>query len=434
VSDSYASWGRFPDAPPARVERLSWRDRLPHLDPPDGPVLPRGLGRSYGDVCLNEGGVLLDTTRLDRLLSFDRHAGVVRCEAGVSLADLLAVIVPAGWFLPVTPGTKWVTVAGAVANDVHGKNHHVAGTFGRHVRRLELVRSNGDRHELTPADGLFGATVGGLGLTGLITWVEFGLQPIRSDRIEARHTPFRSLDEFLRASDSAGARSPYVVAWVDAFKPEGKGVLMEGRHAPAGALPAPGAKSRRPRLSLPFDGPGWALRRPTAAVFNAAYFARQARAGAFSCHYDPYFYPLDAIGHWNRAYGRRGFLQHQSVVPFVGADAPAARELLRHVAASGAASVVSVLKTFGQLESPGVLSFPRPGVTLALDFANRGDETIRLLRSLDDVVADAGGRVYPAKDACMTAANFRTFYPEWEAFARHVDPAFSSSFWRRVTT
>ncbi|HYE94926.1 MAG TPA: FAD-binding oxidoreductase, partial [Rubricoccaceae bacterium] len=190
---AYQSWGRYPPATPAAVERLAWRHALPRLRR-ERPVLAYGQGRSYGDACLNDGGVLLDTRGLDRFIHFDREAGLLRCEAGVSLGEVLAVVVPHGWFLPVTPGTKHVTVGGAVANDVHGKNHHVAGTFGRHVTRLELVRSSGERRELTPADDLFRATVGGLGLTGLITWVEFRLQRIASDRIEALHTPFRSLD------------------------------------------------------------------------------------------------------------------------------------------------------------------------------------------------------------------------------------------------
>ena len=435
----YESWGRYPQAPPKRVERLAWRDDLPDLYPTDAPVLPYGLGRSYGDVCLNAGGVVLDTAGLDRIIAFDTEQGLLRCEAGVSLADVLALVVPQGWFLPVTPGTKWVTVAGAVANDVHGKNHHVAGTFGGHVTRMELVRSDGTRQTLTPQDPLFRATVGGLGLTGLITWVEFRLQPVRTDRIAASHTVFRSLNEFFELSETANARSPYVVAWLDALRPEGRGVLIEGKHADEGELPAPDAPATAPRISLPLDAPRWALSRPFVRAFNAAYFARQSRAGRYVTHYEPYFYPLDAIGHWNRGYGRRGLLQYQFVVPFPSAgyagnpgQLDAVRVILQRIAESGAGSFLAVLKTFGDLPSPGMLSFPRPGVTLALDFANRGERTLRLLRGLDDVVRDARGRVYPAKDACMTGAAFRAFYPGWEAFAAHIDPGFSSSFWRRV--
>jgi L-gulonolactone oxidase len=229
------------------------------------------------------------------------------------------------------------------------------------------------------------------------------------------------------------------VAWLDALRPEGRGVLIEGKHADDGELPAQAVSVPAPSISLPVDAPGWALSRPFVRTFNAAYFARQSRAGRYVTHFEPFFYPLDAVGHWNRGYGRRGLLQYQFVVPFPSAgDAgnpgqlDAVRQILQRIAASGAGSFLAVLKTFGDLPSPGMLSFPRPGVTLALDFANRGERTLSLLRGLDHVVRDAGGRVYPAKDACMTGASFRAFYPEWEAFADHIDPGFSSSFWRRV--
>ena len=434
MAQRYQSWGRYPPATPAEVVRPSGRHALPDLAALGRPALAYGLGRSYGDVCLNDGGVLIDTAGLDRFIAFDREAGVIRCEAGVSLADVLALAMPHGWFLPVTPGTKHVTVAGAVANDVHGKNHHAAGTFGRHVTRLELVRSSGERLELAPGDPLFAATVGGVGLTGFITWVEFRLHPIPSDRIDATSTRFRTLADFFRVSEAANARSPYVMAWVDTLRPEGRGLLMDGDFAPAGdgaGLPPVGtAPPLAPRL--PFDLPAWASSRPVVRAFNAVLYRKQrADVKRSRLPYGPFFYPLDVARDWNRGYGRRGFLQHQCVVPFAdGLDA--IRALLARVAASGAASPLAVLKTFGDVPSPGLLSFPRPGVTLALDFANRGPETIRLLRSLDDVVREAGGRVYPAKDACMTGESFRVFYPEWEALAPHLDPAFSSSFWRRV--
>ncbi|HYE96469.1 MAG TPA: FAD-binding oxidoreductase, partial [Rubricoccaceae bacterium] len=361
-------------------------------------------------------------------LAFDDDAGVVRCEAGTTLADVLEVVVPRGWFLPVTPGTKFVSLGGAVACDVHGKNHHAAGTFGRHVTRLELARSSGERLELTPKDDLFRATVGGLGLTGLITWVEFELQKIESDRIDQATTRFRSLDEFFALSEEANARSPYVVAWVDTLRPEGRGLLMEGHHAPADARAAlpPVGTAHAPKLPVPFDAPEWALSRLSVRAFNAVYYRRPV--GQARIPYEPFFYPLDVMHDWNRGYGRRGLLQHQCVVP----SGEAIREVLRRIARSGAGSFLAVLKLFGDVPSPGLLSFPRPGVTLALDFPRR-DDTVRLLRSLDDVVREAGGAVYPAKDACMTPASFRAFFPQWQALLPFIDPAFSSSFWRRVT-
>lgn len=433
VSGEYASWGRVPASRPAEVVPLRWRSDLPPLDR-DTSVLAYGRGRSYGDVCLNNGGTLLDTAGLDHVLAFDVERGVIRCEAGMTLAEVLALTVPCGWFLPVTPGTQYATVGGVVANDVHGKNHHADGTFGRFVTQMELVRSSGERLLLTPDGdhaGLFRATVAGLGLTGLITWVEFRLRPIQSDQINQVTTRFRSLEDFFAISEQAGARSPYVVSWIDALRPEGRGLLIEGDHAEAGSLPEASAAAE-PRLAMPIDAPGWALNPVTVRAFNAAYFVTQrSEHSAARVHYRPFFYPLDAVGRWNRGYGRRGFYQYQFVVPFEAART-VVPDVLRRLKARGEVSFLSVLKTFGDVPSPGLLSFPRPGVTLALDLPNRGPETARHLRALDKLIRETGGAVYPAKDACMTGASFRAFYPEWETFAAHIDPAFSSSFWRRV--
>jgi len=400
-------------------------------------MLAYGKGRSYGDACLNGGGTLLTTDELGRSLAFDIENGILRAEAGMTLAGVLARIVPHGWFLPVTPGTQYVTLGGAVANDVHGKNHHIAGTFGRFVTALELVRSTGERLELTP-DGehadLFRATVGGLGLTGLITWVEFRLLRIKSDAIDQISTRFTSLDAFFELNELANARSPYVVSWLDALRPEGRGLLVEGNHAtgPGTRLPEPGAAST-PRLSLPVDAPSWALNSWTVRAFNAVYYRRQRQLEVQSrTHYRPFFYPLDAIGNWNRGYGKRGFYQYQFVVPFADSDL-AVREVLARLVRAGAGSFLAVLKTFGDMPSPGMMSFPRPGVTLALDLPNRGPDTVRLLHSCDAIVRESGGAVYPAKDACMTPKSFRSFFPQWEAFSAFIDPTFSSSFWRRVT-
>jgi len=432
----YESWGRVPVAPPAAVRRLGWSHEaagdLAAAVADGRPVLAYGRGRSYGDACLNGGGTILDTRGLGRLLAFDADDGVLRAEAGVTLADVLAVTVPRGWFLPVTPGTQFVTLGGAVANDVHGKNHHAAGTIGRFVTALGLVRSTGEALELRPGDPLFGATVAGLGLTGLVTWVELRLLRVAGPHVVQTTTRFRSLDDFFALSERANARSPYVVSWLDALRPEGRGLLMEGDHAPDDAPPPPGAPAA-PRLAVPFDAPGWALSPLSVRLFNEAYFRKQRRVQTTArVPYAPFFYPLDAVGAWNRGYGRRGFFQYQFVVPFADSR-DAVRAILGRLAGAGAGSFLAVLKTFGSLPSPGMLSFPREGVTLALDVPNRGDATVRLLRACDEIVRDAGGAVYPAKDAVMTPASFRAFFPAWEAFAAHLDPAFSSTFWRRVT-
>ena len=435
---AFQSWGRYPKSEPAHIVAIQDRLSLPEFAGGESTVLAYGQGRSYGDVCLNNGGTLLGTSALDRFIDFDLDTGLFRAEAGTTLADILAQTVPRGWFLPVSPGTKFVSLGGAVANDIHGKNHHVAGTFGRHVTQFELVRSSGERLICSPENNveLFEATIAGLGLTGFITWVEFQLKPIESDQIDVTTTRFRSLDEFLSLSENANAESPYVVAWIDGLRSEGRGLLMQGDHAPASAgtsLPTTPA-TRKARLSAPFDAPGWLLNPLSIRAFNTAYFRKQiGRVKRTRIHYDPYFYPLDAIRDWNRGYGKRGLLQYQCVVPFEDSSA-AVRELLSRIAGSGAGSFLAVIKTFGDIPSPGMMSFPRPGITLALDFANKGERTIRFFHNLDAIVREAGGAVYPAKDACMAGESFRAYFPQWEEFSTHIDPAFSSSFWRRITS
>jgi FAD/FMN-containing dehydrogenase len=423
------SWGRYPRATQTIVP-LHWRDAA--LPPLEGQVLAYGNGRSYGDVCLNDGGSLLHTRGLDRHIAFDPTSGVLRCEAGVLLAEILDLLVPQGWFLPVTPGTRYVTVGGAIANDVHGKNHHRAGTFGEHVRCFELLRSDGQRLECSPTKNvdLYRATIGGLGLTGVIIWAEFALQRIASPWMATQTLRFGGLAEFFAVSAASESDYDYSVAWIDcaargsAF---GRGVFIRANHATTATT------TRAPRqrhLRVPFTPPlslinGWSLR-----AFNALYFKR-AREGSAVSHYEPYFYPLDAIAEWNRIYGPRGFLQYQCVVPPAQAQGAVA-DLLRAIAASGDGSFLAVLKVFADRPAAGILSFPRAGTTLALDFPNRGAATLALLERLDDIVAAAGGAVYPAKDARMRGERFRQYFPQWQQMLDAIDPKFSSGFWRRV--
>jgi FAD/FMN-containing dehydrogenase len=412
------SWGRYPSATHAAELPVTWRSEAGI--PPQRPVLPFGQGRSYGDACLNDGGTLLRTSGLDRFISLE--GGVLRCEAGVTLGQILDLAVPRGWFLPVLPGTRHVSVGGAIANDIHGKNHHRAGTFGRHLRKLELVRSDGSRTECAPGDPLFSATVGGLGLTGLITWAEIALCPVPGPAVRSEAVPFAGLDEFFAISDQSDAEHEYTVAWLDVLSRAHRGIFFRGDHAEGDA--------RAPqRLGVvPLD-----LRLVnglTVRAFNAAYFlAQKLKAGARKVHYRPFFFPLDGVERWNRLYGKRGFLQFQCVVP--GPDA--VRALLDEAARGGAGSPLTVLKKFGDLPSPGMLSFPRPGFTLAIDLPNGGEATFALFSRLEQVAIEAGGALYPAKDARMTPASFARSYPRRDEFARLVDPAFSSSFWRRVS-
>jgi FAD/FMN-containing dehydrogenase len=426
-----SSWGRLRQVP-HEVGRPAFLDQARAAASAGAPALCYALGRSYGDVCLNENGRLIVTDLLDRIVSFDRERGTVRAEAGLSFDRLLRVVVPHGWFLPVTPGTKFVTLGGAVANDVHGKNQEAAGTFGRHVRAISLARSSGEVLTLSPTENseLFAATIGGLGLTGVMLWVELQLIPIRSAMVETETLALENLDGFFRvAAESCGW--PYTVAWVDCLAKDaaaGRGLFIRGRHAEEGGF----SVHRAPRLGMPFDAPGFLLNAHTIALFNAGYRRRSRVLGHHRVHYDPFFYPLDAIAHWNRLYGRRGFFQHQSVMPMAGAP-DAMRKLLTLTAECGEGSFLMVLKLFGDKPSPGLLSFPMAGATLALDFPNKGESTRRLLDRMAEIVLAAGGRLYPAKDATMSGAAFRAGYPDWRKLEAQRDPAFLSDFWRRVT-
>jgi FAD/FMN-containing dehydrogenase len=433
----YQSWGRVVRARHSVVP-LHWRTDDPFAAAAR-PVLAYGLGRSYGDSCLNDGGTLLATRGLDRFIALDVEKGLLACEAGVSLGEILDLVVPRGLFLPVVPGTKHVTVGGAIANDVHGKNHHRAGTFGAHVVEVELLRSNGQRvlcsRKENPA--LFAATVGGLGLTGLMLAVTLRLVPITSARIRQQAVPLPGLDFFFEHARAADAEHEFTVAWIDCLAKGaqvGKGILFRGDWAEAEPTPARRPTSRKARLSVPFDLPFSPLNRLTLRAFNTAYYARNRAAGrARTVDYEPFFFPLDAVERWNRIYGKKGLLQFQCAVPHDAAPV-AIRAMLNAIAAAGDGSFLAVLKNFGATRSPGLLSFPREGVTLALDFPNRGERTARLFAELYAMVAAHGGRLYPAKDQHMPAAQFQAQYRDvLPAFRASIDPAFSSSFWRRVT-
>jgi FAD/FMN-containing dehydrogenase len=396
--------------------------------------LPFGNGRSYGDTCHNAGGVLLDCRGLSSIIQFERETGRVRAEAGVLLAEILALAVPAGWFLTVTPGTQFVTVGGAIANDVHGKNHHRRGTFGRHVRSFELLRSDGSRRLCSPDDNSewYRATIGGMGLTGLITWAELQLMPVNSPEIEQETLRFDGLREFFALAKEANARYEYTVAWIDATATgsrTGRGLFMRGNHA--GEPSNNPARAPTRALRIPLTPPVSLINRTSARIFNTLYYNLAKRQGARKVHYASFFYPLDAVSNWNLVYGPNGLMQHQSVVPLESAE-DAVRAMLREVADAGSGSCLGVLKTFGNVQSPGLLSFPKPGATLALDLPNEKHKTLRLLDRLDRITLEAGGAVNPYKDARMSGACFKASFPGWERFVPFVDPRFSSTFWRRV--
>lgn len=429
---SLRSWGGYPRTQQT-VHDLHWTsDPLP--DPQDSTLLPYGCGRSYGDSCLNDGGHVVRTRALNRFLDFHPPSGELECESGVTIAEVIDFALPRGYFPPVTPGTKFVTIGGAIANDVHGKNHHVDGTFGRFVDSFQLVRSSGERLtcslEQNPA--LFQATIGGLGLTGLITSARFRLRPVAGPWMDVRVAEMPNLNSFFTHSRLYGEEYPYVVSWVDCLatgKDLGRGIFLCGRHS---AEPGPAVKPGKLPLFVPVEIPFSLINYPFLKAFNALYrTAQKSKAGEGRQHFEPFFYPLDAVGHWNRIYGKAGFLQWQCLVPT--ADAPAAmREILERIARAGTGSFLAVMKIMGDQPSAGMMSFNAPGVTLALDFPVN-PQVFPLLNRLDEVVRQAGGMLYPAKDARMSGEDFRAAYPRWEEFSQYLDPKFSSSFWRRVT-
>ena len=439
LKSSEASWGRVAGSD-QDVVHVDWiSEAAPSiLENKDRTLLAHGLGRSYGDVCLNDHGVLLSTQSLNKFISFDRVSGVLHCEAGVTISEILKVCLPAGWFPPVTAGTKFFTLGGAIANDIHGKNHHVAGTFGRHVLSFELMRSNGDTIICSPTQHteLFKATIGGLGLTGFITRVTLQLKKVSSDRIEVETIKVKNLDDFFAKSAGSDEGFEYTVTWIDCLATGsslGRGLLMRGKHAESSdknSLKNISTKSLN--VAVPIDMPNFLLNGTNMRIFNAAYFNRmQGDEKKTLSKIDPFFYPLDAIKQWNRLYGKRGFFQFQFVVPKAAADTIG--RILEQTSSQGMGSFLVVLKEFGQIESPGLLSFPMPGYTMTLDFANQGEATTNFIRTLEEMVLKVGGRIYPAKDALMAKESFVQGYDKLEEFKRYVDPGFSSNFWRRMT-
>ncbi len=392
-----------------------------------------GMGRSYGDACLNPNGILWNTARLDRFVAFDEASGRLVCEAGVTLADIHRLTVPRGWMLPVTPGTQLVTVGGAIANDIHGKNHTAMGTFGAHVLQLELARTDGSCMVCGPGHepAWFAATVGGLGLTGVIVQAELQLKQIPGPMLHTQTLPYESLAELFALSRQSIGHWEHTVAWIDCSSGRGnRGLFTRSKPSamPQEQLTAAQLRPRRARTAPTLP----AINAATIELFNRVYFSlgkrKQTPAVAPLQHV---LYPLDHIHRWNRLYGTRGFYQHQCVLPANAAE-QAIAQLMSQLSRARANSFLAVIKTFGSRASPGMLSFPMPGVTLAMDFVNQGDKTLGLLERLDAVVAAAGGRVYPAKDARMSRAFFESSYPLLPQFLAYRDPGISSAMSRRL--
>ncbi len=420
-------WGRGSNA----VHTHAFADDKPLLAK---NFLPRGLGRSYGDVCVNDGGTLLHNFRRDRLLAFDDATGLLTCEAGASLADIAQALLPRGWFLPVVPGTRYVTVGGAIANDVHGKNHHIAGSFGRFVGSCQLHRSDWQSTQSVSAtDAMFPWVIGGLGLSGLIREATVQMKRVAGPGIMQETRLFGgdgSINDYL-ALDEASAPWEYTVGWIDTLDRGLRGVFFRGKHCEG---PDAWLAPKPAHLTMPVDAPQWALGRWSAKAFNAAYYRAQSMRTAQreTIPLWQFFFPLDAVNAWNRAYGKRGFIQYQFVVPG-GASLETVPRILAHLREANVASYLAVIKTFGASASMGRMSFPMAGTTVALDIPAPNANDLRALDRADAMVADVGGRVYPAKDARMSAAMYQRFFPQWRELEAMRDPAISSSFWRRVT-
>ncbi len=412
-STTVESWGRFRGVGQIVESADLARDT-------EAAVLCRGLGRSYGDSSLpaHARDKVVQTPLADRILDFNPVSGLLKVEAGFALLELNRIFLRRGWFTPVSPGTKFVTVGGMVASDVHGKNHHRNGCFGAHVTWMKLRLANDQIVECTPfaQEDLFNATIGGMGLTGHILEVEFRLERIASPWIWMETQRVPNIVAYLRALKEAGPQWPFTMGWIDCVtggKNLGRGILMAGRWATAAEAPKTPPPEKR-KLQFPFELPSWALNRWTARAFNELYYRKHWRAHTRGVvHPDAFFYPLDAIHHWNRAYGRRGFTQYQCVLPeSAGLEAPA--EFLEILTRTGCASPLCVIKDCGA-QGRGLLSFPFPGTSIAVDLPVR-DNTQAVVDSLNEFVIAKGGRMYLTKDSFTRPEHFRAMEPRLDAF------------------
>jgi decaprenylphospho-beta-D-ribofuranose 2-oxidase len=389
-------------------------------------AIARGMGRSYGDAAQLDGGLVLQLTRL-RKFELDAEHGVVTAQAGVTLGELLTALVPAGWMVPVVPGTQHVSVGGAIASDIHGKNHGLAGAFGAHVEQIGLLTSGGELLELEPggSDRLFEATIGGMGLTGLILWARVRLQPVSSSLMSVDTDRAADLDEAFAALRAPGG--PYRVAWVDVLSsPAGRAVVTRAEQIPAAAAAAyaPGSSSVKARATVPASWPAWPLRPATVRAFNELHFRltprrERGRPEGIGAH----LFPLDVLNAWPRLYGPGGFLQYQLVVPFGAEDV--LRLVIERLHRSRLPCYLAVLKDFGPA-ADAPLSFPMPGWTLTLDIPRQAPELDQVLDGFDELVAASGGRVYLSKDARMSRAALEAMYPrvdEWRELRERLDPA-----------
>jgi len=437
-------WGRYPlsESDIYRPEKIAELQAVVTAD--STSLIARGAGRAYGDAALNDQNRVVDLTRLNRMLSFDAATGLLRCEAGVTIAELIDVFLPRGFFPPVTPGTRFVTLGGSIAADVHGKNHHRDSSLASHVTGFDLMIASGEvlRCSREENSELFWATVGGMGLTGVILELELRMRRVESAYLDGELIRAGNIDAAIEAFERIDSLYGYSVAWIDCASGGGalgRSVLNAGNFATLDRLPRNLAQdplnvTPRPSPLVPFDLPGFALDRLTIKAFNAAVYAFHRETAAHTIFgWESFFYPLDSIRNWNRIYGKRGFTQYQCVWPRAESRAGLV-EVLETISRSQRGSFLAVLKKFGAQD--GLLSFPMPGYTLALDFPVT-EGLLEFLDSLDAMVLKRGGRVYLAKDARLRPETFRAMYPnlaKWQAAKAVADPdnRFSSSLSRRL--
>lgn len=415
---SIANWGNYPVID-SDEHLFSYDDQLEKLVSKSEHFIPRGNGRCYGDASLAE--ETITTTKYDKILAFDSANGILECQSGLILDKILEVIVPKGWFLPVTPGTKFISVGGAVGSDVHGKNHHVDGSFSNHIISMELILADGSVTSCSPSHNtdLFEATCGGMGLTGIITKVSFRLKKIESSYIKQKQIKAKNLEEIIRLFEEY-SHYTYSVAWIDCLKKGenfGRSILILGEHATVEELPEKLKKDplklpAKKSIPFPFNLPSWVLNSFTVKLFNFLYYGKNFKREINNVvSYEPFFYPLDAILNWNRGYGKKGFVQYQFVLPMHAKQGLI--EILQRISDKGLGSFLAVLKVFGKQES--MISFPTEGYTLALDFPVR-EGLFEFLDELDKIVLQYGGRLYMSKDARMKPEIMVQGYPRLEEF------------------
>lgn len=433
------SWGRLSDEihqTKSLYCRLETHKQL-QLLPNTNEFLAYGMGRSYGDACLNSSATLLLTKGLNHLISFDAISGVLECESGVLLKDIQELMIPRGWMLAVTPGTQMITVGGAIANDVHGKNHHIHGSFGDTLLNISLLRTNGEVIECDPQNNSpwFEATLGGIGLTGIIMKAKIQLRKVQGPWLDKQTIVYNNLPEFFALCEESEKNWEYTVSWFDCLrlgqknkKQNVRGIFMRANHHLNLDKSSPIFKSR----TIPLTPPISLVNKLSLSLFNSTYFyLNKFKIAPTTAHYQPFFYPLDGINDWNKIYGPKGFYQYQFVIPREFAT-EALELLLQQIARYATGSFLAVLKTFGNRTSRGMLGFPQPGVTLALDFPNLDHRTHHLMNTLDLIVKESGGKIYLAKDARMSRAVFEATYPRLNEFLKYRDQGISSDMSKRL--